>query len=444
MKIFILIWFGQLISLIGSTLTSFALGVRVYQNTGSVTEFALITLCATLPLVVVSPIAGTLVDRWSRRWTMILSDFGSGMCTLAIAVLVATGTLEIWHIYLITVLNSLFSTFQWPAYTAATTLLVPREQLSRASGMVESGEGVAQILSPAIAGVLLGTIGLRGIIFLDFATFIFALLSLLFVRFPELETTKEEISIKALWEELVYGFTYITTRPGLVGILIFFAVINLFTGLITILFPPLILELFSPVVLGTVESISGMGMLAGSLLMIAWKGPADRINTVFGVAIFMAVSIMAVGLHSSILFLSVGGFVFLCGSPVIRASLQVIWQTKVAPEVQGRVFALRRMVTRLCLPLAALLAGPLDDYVFEPLMTVDGPLASSLGQIIGVGTGRGIDLLLVFLGLSMILTTFLAYLYPPLRLVESQLPDVSSSAECSLDPPPIQPAGSLL
>jgi DHA3 family macrolide efflux protein-like MFS transporter len=444
MKVFIFIWFGQLISLIGSTLTSFALGVRVYQNTGSVTQFALITLCATLPLVVVSPIAGTLVDRWSRRWTMILSDFGSGMCTVAIAVLVATGTLQIWHIYLITALNSLFSAFQWPAYTAATTLLVPKEQLSRASGMVQSGESVAQILSPAIAGVLLGAIGLRGIIFLDLASFIFALLSLLCVRFAELETTTEEISIKALWEELVYGFTYIITRPGLVGILIFFAVINLFTGLISVLFPPLVLELFSPVVLGTVESISGIGMLTGSLMMIIWKGPAHRINTVFGVAILMAVSIMAVGLHSSIFFLCVGGFLFLFGSPVIRACLQVIWQTKVEPEVQGRVFALGRMVTRSCLPLAAILAGPLDDYVFEPLMKADGLLASSLGQIIGVGTGRGIDLLLIFLGLSMILTTFLAYLYPPLRLVESQLPDVPSSAECSLDPDPIQPAGSLL
>ncbi|MGI2903880.1 MFS transporter [Tolypothrix sp. VBCCA 56010] len=436
MKVFILIWFGQLISLIGSNLTSFALGVRVYQNTGSVTQFALITMCAALPLVVVSPIAGTLVDRWSRRWTMILSDCGSGMCTVAIALLVATGTLQIWHIYLIAALNSLFSAFQWPAYTAATTLLVPKEQLSRATGMVQSAEGIAQILSPAIAGVLLVTIGLRGIIFLDLSTFGFALLTLLFVRFPELETSKEEISIKALGEELLYGLTYITTRPGLVGILIFFSVINLFVGLITVLFPPLVLELFSPVVLGTVESISGMGMLAGSLLMIIWKGPAYRINTVFGVAIFMAVSIMAVGLHSSIFFLSIGGFLFLFGSPVIRACLQVIWQTKVAPEVQGRVFALRRMITQSCIPLAALLAGPLDDYIFEPLMSPDGPLAASLGQIIGVGTGRGIDLLLIFMGLSMILTTFLAYLYPPLRLVESQLPDVPSSGEPEIEPRP--------
>lgn len=438
MKVFILIWFGQLISLIGSNLTSFALGVRVYQNTGSATQFALITFCSTLPLVLVSPIAGTLVDRWSRRWTMILSDSGSGFCTLLIALLVSTGTLEVWHIYLVTALNSIFSAFQWPAYTAATTLLVPKEQLSRASGMVQSAEGVAQILSPAIAGLLLATIGLKGIIFIDLTTFSFALLTLLFARFPELEPSTEEINLKVLWEELVYGFTYITTRPGLMGMLILFAVINIFTGLTTVLFPPLVLSLFSPVVLGTIESISGIGMLAGSILMIFWKNSAGLMNTVFGFLIVMAVSMLAMGLHSSILFLSIGGFLFLFSSPVIRACLQVIWQTKVATDVQGRVFALRRTVARSCLPLAIALVGPLNDYVFEPLMSTDGLLAPSLGQIIGVGTGRGIDLLFIILGLLIILTTVVAYLYAPVRLVESQLPDVSYPGESVLDPSPDQ------
>jgi MFS family permease len=436
MKVFILIWFGQVISLIGSNLTSFALGVKVYQNTGSATQFALITFCSTLPLVLVSPIAGTLVDRWSRRWTMILSDCGSGICTLAIALLVSTGTLEVWHIYLVAALNSIFNAFQWPAYTAATTLLVPKEQLSRASSMSLSGESVTQIISPAIAGLLLATIGLKGIIFIDLATFSFALLTLLFARFPELEPSTEEINLKILWEELVYGFTYITSRPGLMGMLILFAVINIFTGLTTVLFQPLVLSLFSPEVLGTIESISGIGMLGGSILMIIWKNPAGLMNTVFGFLLVMAVSVIAMGLHSSILFLSVGGFLFLFASPVIRSCLQVIWQTKIATDVQGRVFALRRMVTRLCLPLAIALGGPLDDYVLEPFMSTDGLLASSLGQIIGVGRGRGIDLLFIVLGLLIILTTVLAYLYPPLRLVESQLPDASYPGETVLDPSP--------
>jgi len=426
MRVFILIWFGQLISLIGSGLTSFALGVRVYQNTGSVTQFALISLCTTLPLVIVSPIAGTLVDRWSRRWTMIISDSGSGICTLAIAVLLATGTLEVWHVYIVAAINSLLSAFQWPAYTAATTLLVPKEELSRASGMVQSGESIAQILSPAIAGVLLVTIGLRGIILLDFITFGFALSTLLCVRFPEIEIEAEQITTpNNLWEELLYGVTYLTTRPGLMGILGFFAITNLFAGLIIILVPPLILSLFSPVVLGTIESIGGIGMLAGSSLMIIWKGPENRIKTVFGILILMAFSTIVMGLHSSILVLSIGSFLFLFGSPVIRACLQVIWQIKIAPDVQGRVFSLKRMVVRSCVPLAAVVAGPLNDYIFEPLMAADGPLAASLGQIIGVGTGRGIDLMLVVLGVLIILTTFFAYLYAPLRLVESQLPDAT-------------------
>lgn len=427
MRIFILIWFGQLISLLGSGLTSFALGVRVYQNTGSVTQFALITLCTTLPLVIISPIAGTLVDRWSRRWTMILSDLGSGICTLAIAILLATGTLEIWHIYIITAINSLLSGFQWPAYTAATTLLVPKEELSRASGMVQSGESVAQILSPAIAGSLIVTIGLRGIIIIDFITFAFAMLTLLFIRFPEIETkAQEKTSESGLWEELVYGFTYLTSKPGLVGLLVFFAITNLFAGLVVVLIPPLILSLFSPVVLGSIESIGGIGMLAGSWLMVIWKGPENRMQIVFGILIFMALSLILMGLHSSIIVLSIGSFLFLFGSPVIRACLQVIWQVKISPEVQGRVFALKRMVARSSIPLAAVIAGPLDDYIFEPLMSADGPLAASLGQIVGVGTGRGIDLMLIVLGGAIVLTTVLGYFYAPLRLVESQLPDATA------------------
>jgi MFS family permease len=424
MKIFIFIWFGQLVSLIGSNLTSFALGVRVYQNTNSVTQFALITLCSTLPLVICSPIAGTLVDRWNRRWTMVLSDCGNAVCTIALQILLLTGTLDVWHIYIITILNSLFSSFQWPAYTAAITLLVPKEQLSRANSMIQSGESVAQIISPGIAGFLLITIGLNGIILIDLTTFFIALVTLLFVKFPELEKPTTEISLKVLWEELVYGFDYIVKKPGLMSILIFFAIINLFTGFILVLFPPLTLSLYSPAVLGTVESISGIGMFAASLLMIVWKGNTERMRIVFITIIMMSISIIAVGLHSSILFLCIGGFIFLAGSPIIRTCLQVIWQTKTAPEVQGRVFALRRMITRSCLPLAALLAGPINDYIFEPLVATDGYLANSVGRVIGVGAGHGIDLFFIILGCLIILITLLAYLYPPLRLVESQIPDI--------------------
>ncbi|MEG3972229.1 MULTISPECIES: MFS transporter [unclassified Microcoleus] len=214
--VFLIVWFGQLISLIGSSLTSFALGVWVYQRTGSVTQFSLILLSAMLPSILISPVAGALVDRWNRRWCMILSDSGAGITTVAMALLLATGNLEIWHIYLAVSLSSVCKAFQLPAYTASTSLLVPKEHLPRASGMVQSGEACAQLISPLLAGFLLGIVQLEGVILIDFATFLFALTTLLFVRFPDAKTAAVPVDGKAsLWREAVEGCTYIFVRPGL-------------------------------------------------------------------------------------------------------------------------------------------------------------------------------------------------------------------------------------
>ena len=148
MRIFTLIWFGQLISFIGFGLTRFALGVWVYRNTGSVTQFALISLFAILPSILLSPLVGVLVDRWNRRTCMILSDAGAGLSTLAIVLLLLVGRLEVWHIYLVVAVSSTFNAFQWPAYAAATTMLVPKQHLGRASGMVQLAEAIADETLP--------------------------------------------------------------------------------------------------------------------------------------------------------------------------------------------------------------------------------------------------------------------------------------------------------
>lgn len=434
MKTFIFVWAGQLISLIGSSLTGFALGVWVYQTTGSVTNFSLIALSQTLPLVVISLVAGIIVDRHSRRWVMIISDFGSGLCTLAIAILLATGNLQVWHIYLTTAISSSLSAFQWPAYAAATTLLIPKEQLSRATTMVGLGSSIAQLIAPSLAGVLLGIVGLRGVIIADFVTFGFAMITLLCVSFPELETiTTGSQERSSLWEELVYGLMYMTNRPGLLGLLIYSATINLFLGIVMVLLQPLILSFFTPIQLGIIESIRGFAMLTGSFLMIAWSGPKHRVMGMFANIILSAAAIIMFVWHSSMLVMCFGAFLFSFGVPIYRTCSQTIWQMKVAPEVQGRVFSLKRMVSLSSLPLAALIAGPIDEYIFEPLMAVDGSLAGSLGQIIGVGSGHGIDLLFIVLGFLLILSTFFAYLYPPLRQVEDELPDAILVSEAQVN-----------
>jgi DHA3 family macrolide efflux protein-like MFS transporter len=233
MRVFIIIWLGQLVSLVGSGLTSFALGLWVYQHTGSVTQFALIGLFTMLPSVALSPLAGALADRWDRRWVMILSDTGAGLSTLMMALLFFAGRIKVWHIYLAAGASAAFAAFQWPAYSAATTLLVSKENLGRANGMVQFGRAASEILAPVLAGVLVLTIQVRGVLLIDFATFLFAITTLLMVRFPRPEITAAgQASKGSLWREAAYGWTYIAARPGLLGLLIFFAAVNFLWGMV--------------------------------------------------------------------------------------------------------------------------------------------------------------------------------------------------------------------
>jgi MFS family permease len=205
----------------------------VYLRTGSATKFALISLFTMLPGILMSPLAGALVDRWNRRWTMILSDTGAAISTLAIALLLIADKLEIWHIYIAVAFSSIFGAFHGPAALAAVTQLVPKQHFGRANGMIQLGSAVAQLISPVLGGVLLVTIHLQGVILLDLATFLFALVTLLLVRFPEIKTTVvEQATIGVLLREAVYGWHYITARPGLLGLLILFAVSNFLESLV--------------------------------------------------------------------------------------------------------------------------------------------------------------------------------------------------------------------
>lgn len=423
-RTFLLIWFGQLTSLTGSGLTGFALGVWVYQGTGSVTQFALISLFTSLPGIVFSPIAGALVDRWDRRHAMMLSDAGAGMCTLSIVLLLLLGKLEVWHIYIAMAASSTFSAFQWPAYSAATTLLVSKENLGRASGMVQISEAVAQIVSPVLGGALMEVIGVQGVILLDFATFLFAVFTLLIVRIPKPKTTAEgKAGQGSLLREATYGWKYIRARAGLLGLLLFFAATNFATGIVQVLFTPLVLSFTTATVLGLLLSFGGLGFLIGSLTMSVWGGPKRRIYGILGSNLLMGAVLFAAGFPPRAWILGAAAFLFFFSLPITNGCSQAIWQSKTAPDVQGRVFSMRRMIAWASLPLAYLVAGPLADQVFEPLLAEDGCLASSVGQIIGVGVGRGIGLLYIALGFMILMVTLVAYLYPRLRQVEIELPD---------------------
>jgi len=432
MRTFFVIWAGQLVSTIGSGLTGFALGVWIYQETGSVTLFAMNMLAVALPNLLVSPLAGALVDRYDRRWMMILSDTGAGLSTLSIAILYVTGNLQVWNILLATAFNSAFSTFQWPAYSAVTTLLVPKEQYGRASGLVQIGEAVSQLLAPAAAGVLFVTVGLGGVIAIDFATYLFAVLTLLVVRVPSPERSEAgKEGQGTIWKEALFGWTYISARAGLLGLLLIFAATNFFSSMIFPLLVPMILDMTSADVLGYLVSVAGLGMLVGTLIMSVWGGPKRRIHGVLGFSILSGIFAALLGVSPLLPVLAMAGFGILFTMPIINGSSQAIWQSKVDPDVQGRVFSVRRMIAYSMMPLAYIVAGPLADRVFNPLLLEGGTLADSVGQLIGVGPGRGTGLMFIVIGALSMVVAAAGYLSPRVRNVEDELPDVMPDQEAA-------------
>ncbi|MBO3459539.1 MFS transporter [Aetokthonos hydrillicola Thurmond2011] len=431
MKVFILIWFGQLVSSIGSSLTDFALGIWVYQRTGSINQFTLITVSSVLPLIVMSPLAGVLVDRWNRRWVMILSDSASALGTIVIALLIATNRIEIWHIYLATAMSSTFYTLQWPAYSAATAQLVPLQHLSRANSMMLLAGSATELISPILGVALLGIIHIQGIILLDFATFLVALFTLFLVKFPDVVAVQikrtQQVIRNSLLQEVACGWTYIAARKELLGLLIFMVTNNFFVNIFNVLLVPFVLSVTSTNTLGIIISISGIGSLVSSLLISAWGGSQKLIYSLFGFQLLEGLCILLMGLYTRIPLLALCIFLVSFGWPIICGYNQVIWQRKVPPDLQGRTFAVRSMIAGLFRLLAYLVSGPLVEKIFQPLMISNSPIATSIGKIIGTGSHAGMSLVFIIVGFCAVLLTIAAYQYRPLRLMEDELPDVLPS-----------------
>jgi MFS family permease len=433
MRTFYTIWIGQLISTLGSGLTGFAMGVWLFQQTESVTLFALNILAFTLPNLIVTPFAGAIADRWNRRLVLIISDAGAGLATLSIWLLLISGRLEVWHVFIANAAASAFGAFQWPAYNASTTMLVPKEQLARAGGLNQIGEALSQLFSPAIAGFLFVSIGLDGIILIDFLTFGAAVFTLLLVRIPDPEKSAESRANQGtLLQEAKFGWAYITARPGLLGLLVYFSSVNFLLGFMNPLFTPYLLGLTTPDIMGYIISLAGLGMLVGTIAMSAWGGPKIRIKGLLFFGGLGGGSFILFGLRPSLILIAASGFLFFFCLPIMNALSQAIWQTKVEPDIQGRVFAVRRMIASGLQPLGVILAGPLVDGIFEPLMVEGRALADVFGPIFGLGQGRGIGLLISLLGVGALAAAIIAYAHPRIRNLETELPDAVVPAKDTL------------
>lgn len=424
MRSFSLIWFGQLVSNVGSGITGFTLGVWVYQLTGSATMFTLMGLAATLPGVVVLPLAGSLVDRWDRRRIMVACNLLGAAGTLSVIALFARGSLEVWHVYPAVCFIAAASAVLQLAQATVITVLVPKEQFGRASGMVQSAQAAAQIFPPLLAGMLLAAMRIPVLLLIDFASYLFAILTLLLARIPrDARGGEGEVGKPPLLRGAADGWAFIRERPGLLALLVYFGINNFVVGIARALFVPMLLSFTTAQVLGTVLSVTGAGFLLGSLVMAAWGGPKDRTQGVLGFGLLFGMSVMLVGLRPSVTLVAAAAFAMHCLIPLINSCSQAIWQSKTPLDRQGRVFAVRGTIALSTAPLAYLVAGPLADGVFSPLASTG--VAQTL---LGAGPGRGIGLVFVVAGALTLLVQCAGFLYPRLRRVEGELPDAVAGA----------------
>lgn len=427
MRAFYVMWFGQFVSIFATRMTNFAITLWAWDLTGTATGLVLVAVITYLPGVILSPFAGTLIDRWNRKLVLALSDLGAAISTVILLILFYTDSAEIWHLYLTGALSSAFGAFQYPAYSAVVTTMVPKEQFARANGMRSVIGSASGIAAPLLAGALLAVVNIPTIMFIDLATFGVAIITLLIVHIPQPEPSEEAEEGKGtIWSETVHGLRYILNRRSLVAIFLYFTVSNINSGFGYPLMTPMILAktMDDSVILGMTYSAGSFGFLAGGLLMSIWGGPRKRIHAInLSFILWGLTGALIFGPAWSITFWLIGSFMMSFFNPVINSAYIAILQAKVAPDLQGRIFGIENAITTVSFPLAQLLAAQLADNVFEPALMPGGALTSTLGPIFGTGPGAGMGLTIFIGGVLAIITGIAGYVIEPIREIETIMPD---------------------
>ena len=410
MKDYFILWFSQSISTLGSSMTSFALILWVYEQQGTATSITLLAFFTYLPSVLFCFAAGTFADRWDKKKIMLVSDIVAAMGTVFVFIIFSIGALQIWYLYVVNLIISFMSAFQNPASNVAVSLLAPKEQYNRVAGMQAFTNSLTTVLTPVLAGAVLAFGGLRTVLIIDFVTFVFAFFMLsAFIHIPK---ACVEVHHDGFWQSFGGGMRFLKQNSALLKIIAFFALINFLAYLTGYgILPALILARTNgdSIMMGSVSSAVGIGTLAGSIAVSLLKPPKSRTKVVFiscGLSFLLCNIPWALSLSPVVWIAAgvIGNFPI----PFLSANLVTIMRTKVPMAMQGRVFAARDTLQFFTIPLGLLLSGALADHVFEPLMAGTSLLKNVFAFFVGSGKGSGIAVMFLVTGVLGVVASLLA------------------------------------
>jgi MFS family permease len=425
-RVFYTLLVAQSLSLIGSRMTGLAMGIWIFATTGAATPLVLVSFFAFVPRLLSASLAGVLADRWDRRRVMALADAGQAAGTVVLLLSFTGGGFQLWHLYAVTVIQATFDILQGPALYATIGALAAEQQRSRANALMLITTPLAGIVAPALTGALYGLIGVAGIIAIDLATFLLSMVTLLLLPIPQPPPAPAG-ERASLWQEVTAGFRFVWEQRPLLMIFVFTAATNFFyAGVIALNTPYILSRTGSQALLGALLSAFSAGTLAGSALMLVWRGGRRRVDTMMPVIALSGAALALYGAQSRPPLMAALLFVMALGSPINNVSILSTLQAKVPPALQGRVFAAINQISMLLIPLSYLLIGPLSDRLFEPLSRTDAwrPLA----PIFGAGPGAGTGLLFSICGVAILAISLTIYALPLIQQLDQRLPDHTPAA----------------
>ncbi|HWA60635.1 MAG TPA: MFS transporter [Caulobacteraceae bacterium] len=422
----------QALSMIGSRTSSLAVGIAVFRATGHATPLALIAVFFALPWVLFGGLGGALADRFDRRTLMLAANVGYALASGLLLLAFASGAFSLWQLYALTIANGVFNLVETPALQASVAMLVPDAHRDRANAIQQLAYPASVVLAGAFAGVLYVAAGVTGAILVDLATFAVAIAVLAVVRIPTPAPGPGDVqgagALLALWRQSFDGFRHLAAQGPLLALCVYIAVVSaLAGGLFWALMTPYVLDrVHMTAVFGLVVAAGFSGAVAGALAMAAWGGARPRIHTVM-IGILLAGAGMALfGMLRTPVPMAVALFLLTFAIPFANAATFSIFQAKVAPDRQGRVFAALGQLISVLNPLASLAGGPLADRVAEPAVAAPGWRA--VAWLVGDAPGAGIGLIYVAAGLAIVAVTLAFYAAPVFRRMEATLPDQAAVA----------------